>query len=55
MPGRVPEPNELSKGLELCAVANASQTYSGAWGWADAACALRLPSVCEIRECCGVL
>jgi hypothetical protein len=50
MPSRVPEPNNMSKGLELCAVANASQAYAGVWGWADAPCALRLPSVCERRE-----
>jgi hypothetical protein len=55
MPGKVPEPNRMTRGQELCVAANLSQAYSGAWGWSDEPCALRLPSICELREwhCAG--
>jgi hypothetical protein len=51
MPGRVPEPNKMSKGQELCAAANLTQSYGSAWGWSDEPCALRFPSICEQGGC----
>jgi hypothetical protein len=42
------EPNAFS-GLELCAGANGSQFYGGAWGWSDENCGLKAPFVCKIR------
>jgi hypothetical protein len=43
------EPNNLAP-PEACAAANASQAYDdpAAWGWADANCALKLPSICKL-------
>jgi hypothetical protein len=38
------EPNEP---LALCAIANASQEYEGAWGWADTSCASTYPVMCK--------
>ncbi len=55
MPQNIIEPNNLT-GLEECAVANASQTYGSAWGWADTRCSASLPYMCRItREqgCCA--
>ncbi len=44
------EPNNKG-GLELCAVANASQSYSKAWGWSDTMCDKKSPFMCRlIRE-----
>ncbi len=33
---------------ELCVVANASQTYSDAWGWADTSCGGTFPFICKL-------
>jgi hypothetical protein len=46
-PGNIPEPNSLVPG-ENCAVANATQTYEKAWGWADANCAQQFAFMCKI-------
>ena len=44
------EPNN-KQGLELCAVANASQAYSNGWGWSDTLCDKKFPMMCRmIRE-----
>jgi hypothetical protein len=46
------EPNNLSFNRtrvdESCAVGNASQAYNSAWGWSDAQCTLKLPSMCKV-------
>lgn len=44
--GLVPEPSN-STGSELCAVANISQAYTGAWGWSDARCNISAPFLCR--------
>jgi hypothetical protein len=44
----VPEPNNRMP-PEYCAACNASQTYGGAYGWADANCAHRLVQMCRIQ------
>jgi hypothetical protein len=49
LPSGRAEPNNL-RGQELCAGANRSEAYGGAWGWSDEQCGLRAPSVCRIRE-----
>ena len=50
MDAGVLEPNN-KQGLELCAVANASQAYSKAWGWSDTLCDKKFPMMCRmIRE-----
>jgi hypothetical protein len=41
------EPNNLT-GVEFCGVGNASQTFTKAWGWADANCSLTLPFICKV-------
>jgi hypothetical protein len=51
-PGSRKEPNMLT-GPELCALGNVSQAYGNAWGWSDAACAMKTASICKIRECNG--
>ena len=47
MDGGSLEPNNR-QGLELCAVANASQTFSKAWGWSDTLCDSRFPTMCRM-------
>jgi hypothetical protein len=47
-PQGIREPNAFS-GFELCAGANGSQFYGGAWGWSDENCGLKAPFVCKIR------
>jgi hypothetical protein len=47
------EPNAFT-GLELCAGANGSQVYGGAWGWSDENCGLKAPFVCRLREWPGL-
>ena len=34
-------------GNEYCGVANYSQAYSNAWGWADSNCTMTLPFICR--------
>jgi hypothetical protein len=46
MPQNKKEPNQFT-GPELCAVANASQAYTLAWGWADTSCSRRAPVLCK--------
>ncbi len=46
-PGNVMEPNRL-RGPELCAVANASQSYQLAWGWSDELCAMQAAYICKL-------
>ena len=41
------EPNNAF-GNEYCAVSNYTEAYSGAWGWADAACAGNYPYICRV-------
>jgi hypothetical protein len=41
------EPNNRTR-AEFCGVANASQTYQKAWGWADANCTLQAPFICKV-------
>ncbi len=48
-PGFRKEPNQVS-GPELCACANSTEIYGGAWGWADAPCALQLPFMCMLNR-----
>jgi hypothetical protein len=43
------EPNAFT-GLELCAGANGTQVYGGAWGWSDENCGLKAPFVCRLRK-----
>lgn len=47
-PNIADEPNNLY-GQENCAIANSSQSYSGAWGWSDEQCTMRAPFICKIR------
>lgn len=47
------EPNNRTR-AEFCGVANASQTYQKAWGWADANCTLQAPFICKVCACCSV-
>jgi hypothetical protein len=35
-------------GMELCAGANFSMSYQGAWGWADAPCGRKAPFICRL-------
>jgi hypothetical protein len=45
------EPNGEQQGgpPQLCAVANASQSYDSAWGWSDVAClAVNVSTICKI-------
>ncbi len=46
-PGAMPEPNSLSPN-ENCVVANATQGYDVAWGWADQNCATQFAAMCKI-------
>ncbi len=48
-PGFKAEPNQMT-GPELCACANSTESYSGAWGWADAACANHFPFICTLAK-----
>ena len=48
-PGFRKEPNQVSA-PELCACANSTEVYGGAWGWADAPCALQLPFICMLNR-----
>ena len=50
MPINARDPATSPTGLRECAVANASQTYQGAWGWTNEGCGLRLPYVCMTGE-----
>ena len=43
------EPNNL-RGQELCAGANSTEAYDGAWGWSDEQCSMPAPSLCKLRE-----
>ena len=52
-PGSITEPNSRFGG-ETCTVGNNSQTYANAWGWADAQCNLKIPSICIVRRGCPV-
>lgn len=47
----IPEPNNQQP-QEYCAVCNATQTYGGAYGWADANCANKFVSMCRIQGEC---
>ncbi len=44
----IPEPNNQQP-QEYCAVCNATQTYGGAYGWADANCANKYGQMCRIQ------
>ncbi len=44
----VPEPTNYT-GFETCGVANATQTYQQAWGWADAQCNTRNIFICKVQ------
>jgi hypothetical protein len=46
--GGIPEPNQARTGL--CAVANASISYTNAWGWADAVCNSTQVFVCRMQR-----
>jgi hypothetical protein len=46
-PQGLQEPNNFERKPELCAAANASQTYSMAWGWADQNCGVKMPFMCK--------
>jgi hypothetical protein len=50
-PGPIDEPNNRF-GNELCAVANATQAYGNAWGWADTKCSNTYISMCIVRGEC---
>jgi hypothetical protein len=45
--GTAPEPNNL-RPPELCAVANYTEEYDGAWGWADTRCSTNFTFICKI-------
>lgn len=47
-PGSAREPNRLT-GAEECGVANFSQAYGGAWGWADTPCSGLHASLCKLE------
>ena len=42
------EPNNRELPPEDCVVANVSQAYGGAWGWADVNCGFSFISICKI-------
>ena len=44
----IPEPNQRQVGL--CGVANASQTYTLAWGWADTVCNTTNTFICRMQR-----
>ena len=46
--GGVPEPNNNRVGL--CGVANASLTYTNAWGWADTVCNMTNVFICRMQR-----
>jgi hypothetical protein len=45
--GSEPEPNNF-KAPALCAVANFTEEYDGAWGWADTRCSTNFTFICKI-------
>lgn len=45
-PGSHKEPNNIFP-PEHCAVANRSEAYDGAFGWADMQCNIAVPYICE--------
>jgi hypothetical protein len=47
--GNISEPNNMF-GQENCGAANASQTYSDAWGWMDINCNIRMPFMCRLNS-----
>jgi hypothetical protein len=49
MPGQHQEPNNIFRD-ELCAGANRSQVYAGAFGWSDENCASPAMYICEIKQ-----
>jgi hypothetical protein len=49
MPQNIIEPNNMF-GQENCGAANASQTYSDAWGWMDINCNIRMPFMCRLNS-----
>jgi hypothetical protein len=46
--GGVPEPNNNRVGL--CAVCNASLSYTNAWGWADTMCNMTNAFICRMQR-----
>jgi hypothetical protein len=46
MPQNIIEPNNIFK-QELCAGANQTQAWAGAWGWADTKCDVAYPLLCR--------
>jgi hypothetical protein len=46
-PGSIREPNNLFT-KELCALANATEAFAGAWAWADARCTILAPYICKV-------
>ncbi len=48
-PGAIGEPNNMM-GSELCGIANASQSYNSAWGWADVQCSEPHIAICKIAR-----
>ncbi len=51
--GGVPEPNNNRVGL--CGVANASLSYTNAWGWADTMCNMTNAFICRMQREAGAL
>jgi hypothetical protein len=45
--GNASEPNNF-RPPELCAVANWTEAYDGAWGWADTRCSNNFTFMCKI-------
>ncbi len=48
-PGALAEPNNML-GSELCGLANATQSWNSAWGWADAQCSEPHIFICKIAR-----
>jgi hypothetical protein len=56
VPENVSEPNNYRKD-ERCGVANVTEEFEGAWGWADYSCNETFAHVCRIMRgwpCCGL-
>jgi hypothetical protein len=49
VPDGTPEPNNMYP-PESCASANYSESYDGAWGWADLGCYNNVSIMCKIKR-----
>ena len=46
MPQNIIEPNNIYR-QEICAGANQTEAWDGAWGWSDTKCEAKFPFMCR--------